>query len=588
MNIITSHSSDELRRRAEALLAATPASTGMVPLDDVRKVLHELQVHQVELELQNEELRRTQQALEESRTRYMRLYHDAPVGYVVLDTMGRVSETNASFARMVQRDRAQILGRPFGDFIHADDRPIFFARSKAFIKNPAEKSIELRLNTREATDCHVSIQANRPVHPDEELTLNHHDLLLTVTDITDRVVAEQALAESEAFARSTVDALSANIAILDAAGHIIAVNRAWQEFAQENGGHTETTGEGANYLTLCQSVHGLEADEARRFGAGILKVINGELDFYTQEYACHSPTVQRWFVGRVTRFPGRGSRRTVVAHENITERKHLEAENLLLLRQVNQLEKEDSLNRMAGAIAHHFNNLLFVVLGNIELALEMDGDDPMFRQCLRYAQDGTNRMAEISGKMLTYLGLTVKDRTRIDLSAACSQSLPLLQAMYPETVHLHALFPEQGPNIVAHAPQIQELLHILVENARESCHDQQCHIHLTISTAAAEEIASSHRFPLIWTPQHAHYACLQIRDNGSGIAQEHLERIFDPFFSDKFLGRGMGLSLVQGILRAHEGCVTVVSTTGQGTTISVYLPLADQTTADPALTDTTA
>ena len=80
MNIITSHSSDELRRRAEALLAATPASTGMVPLDDVRKVLHELQVHQVELELQNEELRRTQQALEESRTRYMRLYHDAPVG----------------------------------------------------------------------------------------------------------------------------------------------------------------------------------------------------------------------------------------------------------------------------------------------------------------------------------------------------------------------------------------------------------------------------------------------------------------------------------------------------------------------------
>lgn len=68
----------------------------------------------------------------------------------------------------------------------------------------------------------------------------------------------------------------------------------------------KTTGEGANNLALCQSIHGLETEEGRRFGAGILKVINGDLDFYTQEYACHSPTEQRWFVGRVTRFPGRG------------------------------------------------------------------------------------------------------------------------------------------------------------------------------------------------------------------------------------------------------------------------------------------
>jgi signal transduction histidine kinase len=233
---------------------------------------------------------------------------------------------------------------------------------------------------------------------------------------------------------------------------------------------------------------------------------------------------------------------------------------------------------MAGAIAHHFNNLLFVVLGNIELALEMDSNDPMVRQCLKHAQDGTNRMAEISGKMLTYLGLTVKDRAKIDLTAACRQSLPLLRAMYPEAVQVEALFPEQGPDIVAHAPQIQELLHILVENARESCHDQHCQIYLTISTVEAEEIAPSHRFPLAWTPQHDRYACLQIADNGSGIAQEHLERIFDPFFSNKFLGRGMGLSLVQGILRAHEGCVTVTSTPGEGTSINVYLPLADQDT----------
>jgi two-component system, sensor histidine kinase len=580
MTDMTKNLVDDLRKKAEALLEMAPNAAGMLPAASVKELLHELQVHQIELELQNEELRNTRNALEESRSLYMQLYHNAPVGYVVLDKSGVVSKTNVTFANMVHRDRAQILGRHFGDFIHADDRPVFFARSKAFFKNPADKTLELRINTPANAPFYVRLQVARQHHLDEKTSTANDELelLLTVTDITDRVAAEKALIESEQFARSTVDALSANIAILDETGRIIAVNQAWREFAGASQTDPETISEGANYIDLCHSVQGTQAEAARKLANGIVKVINGEMDVYSQEYACHAPEKNAWFSGMVTRFPAREGKRVVVAHENITERKQLETENLNLLRRLNQMEKEDSLGRMAGAIAHHFNNQLFVILGNIELALENAPHDPMLQQSLLYAQEGTNKAAEISGKMLTYLGLTIKDRAKVDLSAICRRILPRIRAIKPDTATLHANFPASGPTIVANENQIEELLDILVENAWESRPDRPCDIHLSIDTAAAADIAAQHRFPLAWKPRETIYACLQVADNGSGIAEEHLERIFDPFYSNKFMGRGMGLPLVLGILRAHKGCVTVTSKTGQGTTIRVYFPLVEEIT----------
>ena len=362
----------------------------------------------------------------------------------------------------------------------------------------------------------VRLQVARQHGLDDKAPAAQDELLLTVTDITDRVAAEKALIESEQFARSTVDALSANIAILDETGRIIAVNQAWREFASTSNANPETISEGANYLALCHSVHGTEAEDARKLASGIVKVINGEMDIYSQEYACHAPGENRWFSGMVTRFPAREGKRVVVAHENITERKQLEAENMNLLHRLNQIEKEDSLGRMAGAIAHHFNNQLFVILGNIELALENAPHDPMLQQSLKYAREGTNKAAEISGRMLTYLGLTIKDRTLVDLGATCRRSLPRIRAIKPDTATLHQNFPASGPTIVANENQIQELLDILVENAWESCPDRTCDIHLSIDTAAAADIAAEHRFPLAWKPQETAYACLQVADNGSG------------------------------------------------------------------------
>jgi signal transduction histidine kinase len=237
------------------------------------------------------------------------------------------------------------------------------------------------------------------------------------------------------------------------------------------------------------------------------------------------------------------------------------------------MEKEESLGRMAGAIAHHFNNLLFVILGNIELAQEDAPAHPALNRSLAFALDGTNRAAEISGRMLTYLGMNTRDKEVIDFSAACRQSLPLLLSIKPGAVAFETDFPSAGPTITANPSQVQEILAILAENAWESCEHDTCRIRLAISTVAAESIAGSHRFPLAWQPHSEAYACLEVADNGSGIDEEHIEKIFDPFFTNKFTGRGMGLAMVLGILRAHSGCVIVDSLPGRGSTFRVYLPL---------------
>jgi PAS domain S-box-containing protein len=149
-------------------------------------------------------------------------------------------------------------------------------------------------------------------------------LLTIARDITERKRAEAAVRDSELLARSTVDALSAEMAILDERGTIIAVNRAWRSFAADNGVAGGRAFEGDNYLAVCDAA-GATAPDAGEVAAGVRAVMRAEVTEFALEYPCHSPEEQRWFNARVTRFAGDGPPRVVIAHENITQRKQAEA-----------------------------------------------------------------------------------------------------------------------------------------------------------------------------------------------------------------------------------------------------------------------
>jgi len=259
---------------------------------------------------------------------------------------------------------------------------------------------------------------------------------------------------------------------------------------------------------------------------------------------------------------------------DITDRKRDETEKAKLEDQNRQLQKAESLGRMAGAIAHHFNNQFHVVMGNLEMAMDglPLGVNPL--ESMLLAMQATQKAAEVSSLMLTYLGQSPSKSEPIDLSETCRRSLPLLQATVPKGTIINADFPPSGPVIHANVNQIQHVLTNLVTNAWESADISRRGIGLTVKTVSQANIPVSMRFPIDWQPIDSAYACLEVADDGSGISKKDIEKIFDPFFSTKFTGRGLGLSVVLGIVRAHHGAVTVESVPEQGSIFRVFFPVS--------------
>jgi PAS domain S-box-containing protein len=192
-----------------------------------------------------------------------------------------------------------------------------------------------------------------------------------------------------------------------------------------------------------------------------------------------------------------------------------------------------------------------------------------------YTIDITERKrAEVSSLMLTYLGQSKCIQEPLDISETCQQSLTLLRASMPKDVVMKASLPPHGPTIKANANQLQQVLNNLVTNAWEAIEGGHGTIHVTVKMAPASDIPVTNRFPIDWHPQDNAYACLEVADEGCGIADKNIETLFDPFYSSKFTGRGLGLSVVLGIVRAHHGIVTVESQTGRGSVFRVFLPIS--------------
>ena len=266
---------------------------------------------------------------------------------------------------------------------------------------------------------------------------------------------------------------------------------------------------------------------------------------------------------------------------DLAERKRAEAARESLATKNRQLHKAESLSRMAGAIAHHFNNQLQVVMGNLEMALQELPRKAGPVANLTAAMQSTHTAARMSTLMLTYLGESQGKREPLDLAATCLGTLSLLRTVMPRRVSLVADLSVPGPSIRADALQIQQVLTNLATNAWEASGDGAARLRLAVRTVAATEISAVNRFPLDWQPPAPAYACLEMADEGRGIAAQEIENLFDPFFSSKFLGRGLGLPVVLGIARAHDGGVTVASEPGRGTVFRVFLPLAGTREAPP-------
>ncbi len=259
---------------------------------------------------------------------------------------------------------------------------------------------------------------------------------------------------------------------------------------------------------------------------------------------------------------------------DLTERKMAAEKQLQWERKLQQVQKVESLSRMAGSIAHHFNNILGVVLGYLEMAMDDLPQEGAPYKRLNTAFQATEKAVKVSGLMLTYLGQTVTRKEPMDFSEVCRDNLPLFNGSIQKNIVLEADFPCPGPTINADISLIRQMLTNLVVNASETIGDAPGTISLALAIVSLADIATTNRFPLDWHPQEDRFACMEVRDTGTGIADQDIEKLFDPFFSSRFTGRGLGLSVVLGILRSHHGGVTVASALGRGSVFRIYLPLS--------------
>jgi len=224
-------------------------------------------------------------------------------------------------------------------------------------------------------------------------------------DVTERVAAERALRESERFARSIVDAISSHLAILDEDGRIIAVNRAWEGFAAENGADPSRVGVGANYLEVCREAAAAGDVIAQQFLDGVERLRLGTVQLLHLEYPCHSPTRRRWFVARATRLQGPGPIRIVVAHEDITERKQIEdaaAERARALAERDRLRQTVSAQeQVLSVVGHELRTPLAGIRAMAEfLTSEAQRDQQQLESFLKAIQSEAARMADTVDNLL--------------------------------------------------------------------------------------------------------------------------------------------------------------------------------------------
>jgi len=301
-------------------------------------------------------------------------------------------------------------------------------------------------------------------------------------------------------------------------------------------------------------VHGEELEMARADGSTI--------------WIALSVTWVRDFKGQAAE-----SRSTVM---DITEKVHAREKQAALDEHLYHSRKMESLGILAGGIAHDFNNLLMSIMGHSELLRTQLVDEPTVQTYTKEIEIASRRAADLCRQMLTYAGHAPTELGSLNLNLVIEGMRLLIETQSRTTVSIAYELEKALPNTIADTSQVQQCILDLVINAVEALAGADGTV--TISTATRNSDVPGPSETRILAANHGGpFAAIRVADSGSGVGAETLTRMFEPFFSTKFTGRGLGLSSVHGIVRRHDGAILARSQTNQGTYIEILFPVSDGT-----------
>ncbi len=378
----------------------------------------------------------------------------------------------------------------------------------------------------------------------------------------ERVAAR--LRESEKRYREIVETTREGIAVIDGDGVFTYTNRRFGEIFDLLPDELV----GKRYLDFVrpENVESLKERLALRF-AGTTARFENTTRTRTGREVCYSSTA--------TRVGEQGREAILVVVSDITEARRL-AEKL------QSAQKAESLGVLAGGVAHDFNNLLVSVLGNAGVALmELPPQSPV-RAIVEDIQTAALRASELTRQLLAYSGRGRFVIARIDLGRVVEEMAHLLSAVIGKNVRIEYALGHELPRIEGDPTQIRQLAMNLITNASDAIGERAGTI--TVTTRLVD-VDRAHLADTYLDDRLAPgvYVCLQVSDDGAGMTPETRAKIFDPFFSTKFTGRGLGLAAALGILRAHRGAIDVESEVGRGTTFKVLFPAAPPAVDAPTI-----
>ncbi|MBU3953037.1 MAG: PAS domain S-box protein, partial [Proteobacteria bacterium] len=529
---------NQLRRHAETLMKGKKDFPSREDADNPLKLIHELQTTQIELELQAEQLRQSEQELMTSKMRYTALYDFAPMGYISLDRKGVILEANLTFADMLAVERASLIGRPVSKHIVFDDQDIFHLHLKTVSQLHPKQICELQMHTADGSPLEVHFETTMVLN-DAQDPAQYRTIIL---DISHRKRTEAALQKSEIKYRSMMESMTDPVYICS------------PDFTMEyaNPAMIKRLGRDATGETCHGALHGLDH---RCPWCVFDKVAAGN----SIETTIVSPFDGRNY--RVTNMPIQNQNGTVSKmsiFRDITDYLAAVVEKNKVLSQLRQSQKMESIGSLAGGIAHDFNNILHPILGFAEMSLEDLPKNHPVRENLEDIIQGAKRARDLVKQILSFSSQRETEQKPLLLKPLIQEALKLIRASIPANIEILQELYDTPDHVWANPTEIHELVLNLCTNAYHAMEQSGGTLWVRLDPAVPS--------PDLTLPP-GDYCCLCISDTGMGIPPEKIEKIFDPYFTTKTLGKGsgLGLSVVHGIVKKYRGAIGVESIVGKGT-----------------------
>jgi PAS domain S-box-containing protein len=514
--------------------------------------------------------RRAEGALRESEVHLRAIFEAAEnVSLITTDLAGtdtRIVDFSPGAERIFGYKREEIVGRRLAVLHLPEDAARFPEVIDILRRTKKGLSQETTLVRKGGEEFPALLSVYPMVDAEDRMT----GVLGVAVDITERMQAEESLREGEQRFRTSIenmlDCFGIYSAIRDPSGRIVDfrieyVNAA--ACASNRMGREEQVGGRLCELMPAHRETGLFDEYCQVVETG--KPLVKEALLYEDSYGADRRS--RAFDIRAAKL-GDGF---TAAWRDVTERKRAEQERRELEAQIQHAQKLESLGVLAGGIAHDFNNLLAVIIGNADLALRDLSDVSPARPSIDEIKTAGMRATKLTNQMLAYSGRGRFAVTALNLNELVEEMGRLLEVSISKKISLYYDLAAELPTVEADVAQMQQLVMNLITNASEAIGDDAGAVVVRTGVIEADPAYLSATYLGKDLPPGP-YVYLEVADTGCGMDADAQSKIFDPFYTSKFTGRGLGLSAVLGIMRGHRGAIRIDSKVGEGTTFRLLLP----------------